>query len=143
MTPAELYPGFDLNAPAIKAPIEPGVKPLCEALNALPGVHTVWSCEGHPEDGSRPYATFIGPGETAFAIHRAVGPDSNAAGLHFCWKLIANFRDDGTLQYTIEPNDYRVLGETWAGWLFLRRRWDKRVMANDLSRLAALVRNLK
>lgn len=143
MTPAQLYPGFDLNAPAIKAPIEPGVIPLCAALNALPGVHTLWSCEGHPEDGSRAYATFIGPAETAFAISRAIGPDSQNAGLYFCWNLTATFRDDGSLQYTIEPNDYRVTRPTWGEWLFARRRWNKQTMANDLSGLAGLVRKLK
>jgi len=143
MTPEQLYPGFDLNAPAIKAPIEPGVKPLCDALNSLPGVHTLWSCEGHPEDGSRPYATFIGPAEAAFAISHTIGTDSQAAGLHFSWNLTATFRDDGTLQYTIEPNDYRVMRQTWAEWLFARRRWSKQIMANDLSGLAGLIRNLK
>lgn len=29
-THAELYPGTDPNCPAILAPIEPGVQPLCE-----------------------------------------------------------------------------------------------------------------
>ncbi len=35
-THAELYPGTDPNCPAILAPIEAGVRPLCDALNALP-----------------------------------------------------------------------------------------------------------
>lgn len=142
MTPTQLYSGFDLNSPAIKAPIEPGVRPLCDALNALPGVHTLWSCQGHPEDGSRPYATFIAPAETAFAISRAIGPDNQDLGLHFYWNLTATFRDDGTLQYTIEPNDYRVTQPRWGGWLFARRLWDMQTMVRDLSGLAGLVRNL-
>lgn len=143
MTPAELYPGFDLNAPAINAPIEEGVKPLCDALNALPGVYTIWSCEGHSEVGSRPYATFIASSETAFAVHRAVSGDKSDAGLHYCWNLTATFRDDGTLQYTIEPNDYRLVRDKWASWLFPRRRWSNQAMAGELGRLAELVRNLK
>jgi hypothetical protein len=138
---AELYPGFDLNAPAINAPIEPGIRPLCDALNALPGVHTLWSCEGHPEDASRPYATFIADAATAFKVHGAIGPDSGKRGLTFCWYLVASFRDDGTMQYTIEPNDYRVSKGTWQRW-WSSRRWDQRLMENDLSRLAVLVAQL-
>lgn len=138
MTPAQLYPGFDLDCPAIKAPIEPGVKPLCDALNALPGVHTLWSCEGHPRHASRPYVTFIAPADTAFAVHQAIGKDHEAVGLHFSWNMVATFRDDGTMQYTIEPNDYRVSQGSWRRW-WSSRRWDHRTMAADLARMAALI----
>jgi len=141
MTPAELYPGFDLNAPAIKAPIEPGVRPLCDALNSLSGVNTLWSCEGHPEDGSRPYATFIAPSEIAFAIHQVVSPLNVAGGLNFIWDLVATFRDDGTIQYTIQPNDYRISEGTWWRW-WSRNRWSRRSMSADLERLAVLVKQL-
>lgn len=141
MNLAELYPGFDLNAPAIKAPIEPGVKSLCDALNALPGVHTLWSCEGHPEDGSRPYATFIAPSETAFAVHRAVSPSNVDGGLEFCWNLTATFRDDSSMQYTIEPNDYRISQGTLRRW-WSAKRWSKKAMAIDVERLAVLIKEL-
>lgn len=142
MTLAQLYPGFDLNCPAIKAPIEPGIKPVCDALNALPGVFTLWSCEGHPEHASRPFVTFIADEATAFKVHCAIGPDNDEFGLHFCWWLLASFRDDGTMQYTIEPNDNRVSKGTWQRW-WSSRRWDHRVMEKDLSRLATLVAQLK
>lgn len=30
------------------ATIEPGIQPVVDALNAIPGVQTLWSCHGHP-----------------------------------------------------------------------------------------------
>lgn len=142
MTPTQLYPGFDLHAPAITASIEPGIKPVCDALNALPSVFTLWSCEGHPEDGSQPYVTFIADTATAFNVHSAIGPDSGKSGLLFCWCLNASFRNDGSMQYTIEPNDYRISKHSWQRW-WSRRRWNQRLVETDLSRLGALVAQLK
>lgn len=42
-------------------PIEPLMVPVCEALNALPGVHTFSSCEGHenPEGCQAPDGEFF------------------------------------------------------------------------------------
>lgn len=35
------------------------VEPLLKALNRLPGIATVWSCAGHPEDGEMGYVCFV------------------------------------------------------------------------------------
>lgn len=142
MNRAELYPGFDLACPAILAPIEPGIGPLCDALNALAGVHTLWSCEGHADVPARPYVTFIADNETAFKVHLAVGPDHEKLGLKFNWGVDANFRQDGSLQFTIQPNDYRIGQGTWHRW-WSANRWNQRHMNADLMRLAALVATIK
>lgn len=138
LTRAQLYLGHNLDSPAINAPIEPGVKPLCDALNALPGVFTLWSCQGHPVWASEPYVTFIADDTTAFKVHQSIGPDHDQLGLHFNWWLFASFRDDGTMQYTIEPNDYRVSKGRWQRWWSLFH-WNHRRMLNDLARLAEIV----
>ena len=46
MLDIDLYAGFDKSAPTLSAPIEPGILPVCEVLNAIPGIQTLWSCEG-------------------------------------------------------------------------------------------------
>lgn len=136
------YPGYAADNPSINTPIEAGVRPLCDALNGLPGVFTIWSCEGHPERPSRPFVTFLAPETTAFTVHCAIEPSNEKLGLHFNWWLTSHFREDGSVQYTIEPNDYRISTVTWQRWFSLRR-WNHRIMLNDLSRLAELVAQLK
>ncbi len=42
-------------------PIEPAIKPLCDVLNAVPGVQTIASCQGHICPCSAPYVMFYGP----------------------------------------------------------------------------------
>lgn len=137
----QLYPGFDLLAPAINAPIEAGVRPLCDALNNHPEVHTLWSCEGHPEDGHRPYVTFLAGASFAFKVHQAI-TDQSLSKLHFSWSIAGTFREGGDLQSTIEPHDYRVSHGSLSRW-WSRHRWSKSTMAADLVRLAELVNAIK
>lgn len=134
-TYAELYPGTDPNCPAILAPIEAGVRPLCDALNALPDTYTLWSCEGHPEEASTPFVTFIAPQETAFKLAKAI---ECSPFLKFNWALnTCLFREDGALQYTIKPNDRRLIrsGLTW----WPRKQWSHAEMCIELSNLAQLI----
>ena len=58
-------------SPAARAPIEPGILPVCKALNAIGGIQTVWSCEGHPWRLvlSKPYVMFTAPQDFAFRLH--------------------------------------------------------------------------
>lgn len=134
-TLAELYPGYDLDCPGIKAPIEPGVQPVCDVLNAIPDVHTLWSCEGHPEVPSRPYVTFIGPQDFAFRLSQLL---ERGNGLGYAWALRATFRSDASLQYTVEPNDFRILGRGYRWWS--RLQWSPQVMRKELELLAGLIR---
>lgn len=139
---AQLYPGFTPDNPSINTPIEPGVKPLCDALNSLHGVYTVWSCEGHPNRGAAPFVIFVTDQATAFKVTSVIAADRDETGLHFNWWTTATFREDGSLQYAIKPDDYRIPSGTW--WRFWPLpRWSQRVMMNDLARLAELVSQLK
>jgi len=61
--------------------------------------------------------------------------------LEFCWNLTATFRDDSSMQYTIEPNDYRISQGTLRRW-WSAKRWSKKAMAIDVERLAVLIKEL-
>lgn len=139
---AQRYPGYTADNPSINTPIERGVKPLCDALNGLPGVHTIWSCEGHPSEGGTPFVILVTDQATAFKVSSVIEVDGDTTGLHFYWGMTATFREDGSLQYTIRPDDYRIPDGAW--WrLWPLPRWSQRVMLNDLGRLAELVTQLK
>ncbi len=123
------------------AEIEAGVKPLCEALNLIPGTRTLWSCHGHLDWPSRPYVTFEAPQDTAFKIHGLLG-DGKSSGVLRCflkynWWLVANFRDDGSMQYTIEPNDYHFDCVQFSFWW--RPTWKRWQVDDDLRWLALLI----
>lgn len=121
------------------ANVEKGIAPLCAALNSVPGVATLWSCEGHPTRHMRPYVVFAGPQPFAFALHRALcHPSPHAAALRFNWKLIANFRDNGTLQWILDPDDERIA----APGLFGIPRWTRRQADADIAVLTTIVHAL-
>jgi hypothetical protein len=134
-THAELYPGTDPNCLAILAPIEPGVRPLCDALNALPDTYTLWSCEGHPEMASTPFVTFVAPQEIAFKLSRLI---ECSPFLKFNWTMSACFREDGSLQYTVRPDDIRFIRKGIVG-LWPRMRWSYDEMCIELSNLSQLI----
>lgn len=134
-THSELYPGTDPNCLAILAPIEPGVQPLCDALNALPDTYTLWSCEGHPERAFAPYVTFVAPQETAFKLSRVI---EGSPFLKFNWELSAWFREDGSLQYTVRPNDRRLIRKG-VDWCWPRKQWSHAEMCAELLQFAQLV----
>ncbi len=120
--------------PAYTAPIEPGVQPICDVLNQIPHVETLWSCHGHPERRSRPFVIFAAPVATSFRLHRLLVQGAAQNILQFNWWMVANFNDEGDLQYTIEPNDYRIPGRRWP-W----RQWNRKSIDKDLARLAELL----
>lgn len=139
---AQKYPGYKPDNRSINTPIELGVKPLCDALNSLPGVFTIWSCEGHPWVRADPYVVFVTDQATAFKVDEVITADRETTGLHFVWWTTANFRKDGSLQYAIRPNDYRISDGTW--WRFWPLpRWSHRRMKIDLMRIAEMIGKLK
>lgn len=114
--------------------IEPGIRPVCDALNARSGIRTLWSCEGHFGTPSKPFVIFDADQATAFEVDKLLTTAFEDGRLRFWWNITANFRDDGSLQYHIRPNDYR----TEANWRYLpivrRIQIDR-----ELSRLAQLI----
>jgi hypothetical protein len=138
---AELYAGFDLNSCAINAPIEPGILPVCEALNSLPSVHTLWSCEGHAVWADLPYVAFIASQDLAFRVNLLLESQAGSDdGLHYNWRLIGSFRNDGSLQYILETSDARLSG--WRRALFPLPLFGRRAMNRELQRLADLIATL-
>jgi hypothetical protein len=117
--------------------IEPGIRPVCDALNSIPGVVTAYSCEGHWIDGRHPFVIFDAPGDVALRIHRLIGHGYGDGRLKVCWWLQGRFQDDGSMRYIIEPNDYRIsrCGGSWwpSRWLL----WVS--MGGELKRLAAIL----
>lgn len=113
--------------------IERGIGPVCDALNRIDGVRTLWSCEGHPCRPSRPYVVFEAPEPVALQVHRAIEATHVDGSLIYCWWLTANFRDNGVLQWCIEPN-CRI-----PRWRFLPIA--RKSVDEELRRLAAVVGN--
>lgn len=104
--------------------IEPKIRPVCDALNAITAVRTLWSCEGHAFRPSRPYVVFEAPEATALQIHRMIGDGHAGGALTYWWRMTANFRDSGKLQWLIEA-------PTIPGWHYLpiaRRKVDDELL---------------
>lgn len=113
--------------------IENGIVPVCEVLNSINAVETIYSCEGHPErNNSSPYVMFNAPVDIAFKVHQALDPQEGNNPLKFDWLLKARFNEDKTMTYIIESNDNRIQGPRY--WLF--KRWDRKAMDAELLKMA-------
>lgn len=127
--------------------IEEGIKPVCDVLNSIPGVKTLWSCEGHPDRPSRPYVSFQSSQAFAHKVHRLLGAVQETgtgranAKLKYNWWLVAHFNDAGELRYTIEPNDYRI--QLQRRFFLFGSQWNKAEMNAELLRMADLLKTLK
>lgn len=113
--------------------IEPGIRPVCDALNARDGIRTLWSCEGHYGTPSKPFVIFEAEQAVAFDLDRLLTRAYEDGRLRFWWNITANFREDGSLQYHIRPNDSR-LNQNWRYFPVVRRQVD-----HELRQLAQLV----
>lgn len=113
--------------------IEPRIRPVCDALNALPEVRTVYSCGGHYRRAP-PFVIFAAPHDVGLAIHRLLGAGHADGRLEYCWSLRAHFIDD-LLHFDIESNDRRVVGKK--AWPYLVRGHAS--MRAELLRMAAVL----
>ena len=111
--------------------IEPSIRPVCDALNCLDGVKTLWSCQGHYRS-PRPFVIFAASQNHAFKISTLLTDWYNEGQLHFWWNVTGYFCEDGSMQYTIHPNDYRLESE-WRYLPLVRKHIDC-----ELLRLAQL-----
>lgn len=124
--------------------IEKGILPVCEVLNAIPGVSTVYSCEGHPRRPSPPYVSFKSGNEFALKVHKLLDTGSAGGKLKFLWMLTAAFDKDDEFMFTIESNDVRVLREPIKLFpFFSTARWDQNVMKRELLTLSDLLAELR
>ncbi|MDI3260295.1 MAG: hypothetical protein QJR02_11425 [Sinobacteraceae bacterium] len=73
-------------------PIEPRIAPLCAALNAIPGVKTLYSCEGHWQRNMDPYVLFRS--SLAFAGEFNARLIAASPELAFFWRVSGMFLSD-------------------------------------------------
>jgi len=124
-------------------PIEKGILPVCEALNAIPGVSTIWSCEGHPERPTPPYVCFNADRQVAFKIHEMLGDGDAGKKLKYLWRLTATFDQNGGYEYTICSNDKRILDDSNRLMSFFSgKRWNQSDMEKELLKLSSLLNEL-
>lgn len=124
--------------------IEKGILPVCNALNAIPGVRTVYSCEGHPRRPSPPYVSFKSGNEFALKVHKLLESCSTDGRLQFAWMLKASFDNADEFMFSIVSNDVRVLCEPIKLFpFFSAARWDQKVMQRELLTLSDLLAELR
>lgn len=123
--------------------IEPGILPLCNALNSFYGIVTLYSCEGHPRRPARPYVSFRAELEEAGWIQEAITDCRDR--LTYNWWITGNFNSEGAWVYCLEPNDVRFRRPLRFGFL---PNWRRERVDLDLKNIAhsiemTLPRNLR
>lgn len=107
--------------------IEAGVLPLCDVLNAVEGITTHFSCEGHPRSAMPPYVVFSASSLLAQRIEAAIREAHRRRILQYIWRVTGYFNEAGRWLYCIEPNDTRLIQKTWLG---IFPRWRKPMIAD-------------
>ena len=120
--------------------IEPAIKPLVDSLNAISGISTVASCEGHFYGGA-PYVYFNASVQIAASIERLLREAAikNQPALMTEWSLDGMFNENYELAFCLRSPEYnrRTNNPLYAFWLFVVRR---RKLDSDLAMLAAYFR---
>ncbi len=117
--------------------IESGVLPLCEVLNAIDGISTLWSCEGHPERPTPPFVVFFCSETIAAKLDRDILLARRKGLLKFNWWVRGNFDTNNVWRYTIEPNDRAISRPLRFGFL---PNWKTRDMRTELARMSEIIR---
>lgn len=123
----------------MNGPIEPNIKPLCDALNGMSGVRTIASCQGHVFPASPPYVMFDAPVAFAAALEKRLREDSmvRAPRLRVFWEIKGIFDGCYVLRfYLYSP----VLAQSTGHW-FCLNLMEQRLKA-DFLELTAMVRTL-
>ncbi|AVD70434.1 hypothetical protein CAY53_02195 [Desulfobulbus oralis] len=99
----------------MKGCIEPNIRPLCEALNAVAGVRTIASCQGHVCPCSPPYVMFESPLAFAAALEKALREDSmaNLPRLRVFWEVKGMFDGTYTLRFYLHSPDLAQSTRHW------------------------------
>lgn len=84
--------------------IEPGIRPLVDAMNATGVFWTVASCEGHRWSGERPYVYFVAPPEAVSWLGGRLEQDALSPKplLNYYWKVTGHFTSDGDIRFALE-----------------------------------------
>lgn len=87
--------------------IEPKIRPLVDALNAIDGVQTIASCQGHATRVSRPYVYFHCPPQVAERIAARLDRVRSQGGLHHDWRLSGEFNGENRLCFHLSAPGLR------------------------------------
>lgn len=120
--------------------IEPKISPLVDALNALPGVRTIASCQGHVTRISRPYVYFHCPPAVAEAMAARLH-DLNMQDdtLSYWWHLTGAFNGEHRLCFSLKAPDLdhrRGFLKTFLNYVVFRKKIDDdlRILADTLNK---------
>ena len=93
----------DMNGPP-----ESNIKPLCDVLNAVPGVRTHASCQGHIYPCNAPYVMFYGPLEVAAALEKRLREDAHSTrpALSTLWTVEGMFDGAYRMAFSLKPPRY-------------------------------------
>jgi len=87
--------------------IEPKIRPLVDALNAIDGVRTIASCQGHATRVSSPYVTFSCLPLVAEQIAARLDRVRSQGGLHHDWRLSGEFNGENKLCFSLRAPGLR------------------------------------
>jgi|GEM_PF-1973928 hypothetical protein len=112
--------------------IEPGIRPLVDAMNATGVFWTVASCEGHRWSGAPPYVYFVAPLEVAASLDVLLEEDiaNEKRRLTYYWVVRGMFFR-GQIRFHISPPN-----------LAQRYFWRRRTLEADIHILVDLVLQL-
>lgn len=117
--------------------IDEKIRPLVDVLNALEGVETVASCEGHCSPGDTPYVYFKAPVAFARTLAKELREAPEQGMVHAGWEITSVFNENYQLAFSLrsarhEMEAWSTIGQLYR--LFFRRRIDA-----DIRCIAALV----
>lgn len=117
------------------APVEPNIRGLVDALNAVPGVRTRASCQGHVFPGSPPYVMFEAPIAFASALERRLREDalSPKPRLPTLWTVEGIFDGEFQLRFFLIAPEYKRRTKT------LCMTFRKKRMIKDFDAIALFV----
>ena len=122
--------------------VDPGVQALCDVLNTIDNVRTLYSCEGHPELPTSPYVMFEAPTDVSFSIHKLLGHGRADGTLTFSWQIQSHFNIsmDGGWHSVIKPNDIRIVKPP-VGFFSFKNPWDSSTTRAYMDRISELVKS--
>lgn len=123
--------------------VEPGIEPLVDAINAIPGAQVIYSCEGHittlfgASAMPRPFVIFKADQEVARAINCHVFQSWADPNVRAYWDMEARFRrEDGNLQWSLHCTVQRGM----LGFLPFPRWVTRRQINDEIAAFAARIR---
>jgi hypothetical protein len=120
--------------------IEAKILPLVEALNAIDGVCTIASCQGHFPRISDPYVFFSCSPRQAEAFAKRLDKIQLQGNLHHWWRLTGEFDGESRLCFVLRsPSLDREKGalRTFLNYVVFRKKID-----NDLSLLSDMLQDI-